>query len=53
MSGAIKGEADTLKQLGIDTRVLSTTLGDAHRAPFGSLGGRCLGELSEDQRGHA
>jgi L-threonate 2-dehydrogenase len=29
MSGPIKGEADTLKQLGIDTRVLSTTLGDA------------------------
>ena len=29
MSGPIKGEADTLKQLGIDTRVLSPTLGDA------------------------
>jgi putative dehydrogenase len=29
MSGPIKGEADALKQLGIDTRVLSTTLGDA------------------------
>jgi putative dehydrogenase len=29
MSGPINGEADTLKQLGIDTRVLSTTLGDA------------------------
>jgi len=29
MSGPIKGEAETLKQLGIDTRVLSTTLGDA------------------------
>jgi L-threonate 2-dehydrogenase len=29
MSGPIKSEADTLKQLGIDTRVLSTTLGDA------------------------
>ena len=29
MSGPIKAEADTLKQLGIDTRVLSTTLGDA------------------------
>jgi putative dehydrogenase len=29
MSGPIKDEADTLKQLGIDTRVLSTTLGDA------------------------
>jgi putative dehydrogenase len=29
MSGPIKGEADTLKQLGIDTRVLSATLGDA------------------------
>ncbi len=27
--GPIKAEADTLKQLGIDTRVLSTTLGDA------------------------
>lgn len=29
MSGPIKDEAETLKQLGIDTRVLSTTLGDA------------------------
>jgi putative dehydrogenase len=29
MSGPISGEADTLKQLGLDTRVLSTTLGDA------------------------
>src|SRR5262245_56015481 len=29
MSGPIKGEGDTLKQLGIDTRVLSTALGDA------------------------
>ena len=29
MSGPIKGEADTLKRSGIDTRVLSTTLGDA------------------------
>jgi L-threonate 2-dehydrogenase len=29
MSGPIKGEAETLKQLGIDTRVLSTNLGDA------------------------
>jgi 3-hydroxyisobutyrate dehydrogenase-like beta-hydroxyacid dehydrogenase len=29
MSGPIKDEAATLKQLGIDTRVLSTTLGDA------------------------
>ena len=29
MSGPIKGEAETLKQLGIDTRVLSSNLGDA------------------------
>ena len=29
MSGKISGEADTLKGLGIDTRVLSTALGDA------------------------
>lgn len=29
MSGPIKGEAETLKQLGIDTRVLSAALGDA------------------------
>ena len=29
MSGPIKGEAETLKQLGIDTRVLSGNLGDA------------------------
>ncbi len=29
MSGPISGEAETLKQLGIDTRVLSSTLGDA------------------------
>lgn len=29
MSGPIEGQAETLKQLGIDTRVLSTTLGDA------------------------
>ena len=29
MSGPVEGEAETLKQLGLDTRVLSTTLGDA------------------------
>lgn len=29
MSGPIRSEAETLKQLGLDTRVLSTTLGDA------------------------
>jgi 3-hydroxyisobutyrate dehydrogenase-like beta-hydroxyacid dehydrogenase len=29
MSGPITGEAETLKQFGIDTRVLSATLGDA------------------------
>ena len=29
MSGPIKGEAEALKQLGIDTRVLSSNLGDA------------------------
>jgi 3-hydroxyisobutyrate dehydrogenase-like beta-hydroxyacid dehydrogenase len=29
MSGPISGEADTLKRLGLDTRVLSKTLGDA------------------------
>lgn len=29
MSGSISGEADTLKRLGLDARVLSTALGDA------------------------